>query len=73
MKMNKWKILLMVSTILWTVGLELYFAKNNGPTITWVFVHYIPQEATMMLVSALGGWLGKHLIDNYRKNKDESK
>ncbi len=61
----------MVSTIIWTVGLELFFAVNNGPTITWVFVHYVPQGITLALVGILIGWLGKHFIDSYTKRKEE--
>ncbi len=72
--MNKswWKILLMVTAVLWTVGLELFFSTHNGPTITWLFVHYVPQTVTTALVSVLVGWIGKHFADAYRKKKEES-
>ena len=63
----------MVITILWTVGLELFYAITNGPTITWIFVNYVPQAVTMTLVGLLVGWIGKHFTDEYRKKKERSK
>lgn len=62
----------MITAVVWAVFLELFFATHNGPTITWLFVHYVPQTVTTALISILVGWIGKHFADEYRKKKEES-
>ena len=71
MRENKplWKVLLMVCAIAWVVILEFWFVGSNGPTITWLVAHYLPQSLGLALVSILVARLPRHITDAYREAK----
>ena len=63
----KWwmKVAIMVIGILWVTIAEVYFSATHGPTITWLFSHYVPQSVTFAIIGALISWLPKHFKDAY--------